>query len=476
METFLLNPNVPAPNPETPQAISPVQDEGDGEFSPLLDEAITSIDQDDNPQELSEEIENNSFNLAANLGANDREIEPFLPNETSFIANEFVPTGQVALSVSETIVTSELSVQTQMSASVVTAGGNLPVLQQQESPLSVAQPGMTNEPGAPTQVENILLQQIQQILDQNSNKGTIVISGTGETISTDMDEMANLQNLSNPLVTDIENGEIQSRQVGVPLSPIEEISTAAQKTTKLDSSRQDVSEQYLSAKLDKSSNDGGEQFQNNNSEQKGTEQQDKNSTQIANQTTTTTAPEAKPGESAFGQQLTLNTSTTTQTTSVEGKFSPGAELPVPEKEIVNNLIQRFNVNPRLQTSKLTMQLHPAELGALKIDILVNNDSIKANIVAQSQQVLETLEKHMPRLKTILENQGFSVDAFEITMEGDSSNQSELFQEQFQSQQQSEFTSSNSSLSSKTDSFEALLNSQEDAEDSDEEESGVNVKA
>ena len=159
--------------------------------------------------------------------------------------------------------------------------------------------------------------------------------------------------------------------------------------------------------------------------------------------------------------------------SVEGKFAPGATQIVPEKELIDNLVQRFNVNPRLQTSKLTLQLHPAELGQLKIDILVKGDSISANIVAQSQQALETLEKHMNRLRGVLEDQGFNIDTFEITLQADSDNQQNLFQEHFDSQQQFA-TNSRKTSGQPEDSFDTLLDSEE--LDSLHEKSGLNVTA
>ena len=119
-----------------------------------------------------------------------------------------------------------------------------------------------------------------------------------------------------------------------------------------------------------------------------------------------------------------------------------------------------------------MQLNPAELGSLKIDILVKDDSIKANVIAQSQQVLETLEKSVPRLRSVLEEQGFRIDSFEISMDGGGGSQKELFQEQFNSRQQ-EFTSRESSTE-QTDSFGTLLNIQEKTLGHDKEKTGVNL--
>lgn len=121
-----------------------------------------------------------------------------------------------------------------------------------------------------------------------------------------------------------------------------------------------------------------------------------------------------------------------------------------------------------------MQLHPAELGELKVDILVKEGSIKANIVAQSQQVLDILEKNMPRLRAILEDQGFSDASFEITMNDDGGRQQELFQEQFASQEQ-EFSFTKSSAKT-TESFGLVLDNIDESVGSSTDNTGINVTA
>jgi len=47
------------------------------------------------------------------------------------------------------------------------------------------------------------------------------------------------------------------------------------------------------------------------------------------------------GNQVFGLQLSSSSQTTVTPTPIEGKLAPGVHTPVPEKEMVNNLIQRF---------------------------------------------------------------------------------------------------------------------------------------
>ena len=498
METLLLSPNTAAQKPGSQQGIATTQSEDSGEFSPVMDEAVANVEnaekqQDTGTQENTEHLgsalwentspgsEKENSNIST-LFANSSSTVTDLA-EQSAVTNTVISSGNIEIKTNNTtgIDVSIPTSQTTTAATTLGLTGQVEVtnpFQSQSIPqfnTTATQPVLIGEKitaPATSKVESVLLQQIQQILDQGKENGTIVIRGNELPKASTPGQTDSLQNLSNPLLADAEKGEIQAKQIGIPLTTVEDTPVSTQKSAKLESAHQGVSEQYFNAKLDQSKDSSNDNSAQNNNGQKGSEQQNKPEIQAAITSPSTTAGEAKPGESSFGPQLGQISPTTTSPVSIEGKFAPGVHTAVPEKEMVDNLIQRFNVNPRLQTSKLTMQLHPAELGALKIDIVVKHDSITANIVAQSQQVLETIEKHMPRLRATLEDQGFKIDAFEIAMDGDSGNQKELFQEQFSSQQQ-EFSSKGSS-SRKNDSFSVLLDSQEESEETDEEISGVNL--
>ncbi len=470
METALLSPSTATPNPASRQGASVTDSKGSSDFSPAMDEAVSSLEKDTRNTSDSP-MDDSSFSTEETSTSST-------PEETAIASSEETLSDETAIASSESFL-SALGIMNNKSQSIVagqvlqsfTTEALATWIAAQDSTSPIIQAGIENNPAAATKAETLLLQQIQNILDQGKNNGSITV--TGSNVADPQKSAENLQNLSSALLAETENSDIQARQIGVIAVPVKETVHTTQSSTKLEGAHQDVNEQFYNAKLGESKTNNGNDFQQRNNEQKGSEQQTKPEVQnTVSQTTGNTTPEGKPLESTFGQQLSSSSTTTSTPTSIEGKFTPGSHHPVPEREMVNNLIQRFNVNPRLQTSKLTMQLHPAELGALKIDILVKGDSIKANIVAQSQQVLETLDKQMPRLRAVLQEQGFTVDSFKISLESDGGNQKGLFQEHFSSQQQ-EFTSNRSPAAS-NESFDILLDSQKDLDEADEDSSGVNL--
>lgn len=476
METFLLNPNNAAQTQASQQGMPEALSDSNGDFSPVMDKAVAGNENLQRQQEPElpldiEQLENPLLDGTVTVFNTDETNNSMLFGNSSddLLSNEkpAISTNNTVSNISSPIshIPNQLAELKPLTAQLTSKTETTDV---QPAPVT----GDTNTIVAPTKVESLLLNQIQQILDQSNNNGVIVIRGNEIAKNNGLQQTDNLQNLSNPLLTDTETGEIQAKQVGIPVMAVDETTAATQKTAKLEGAHQEVSEQFLNAKIDQSKGSSTENSEQNNNGQKGSNQQNKTESPQTVAPQGAAIADAKPTESSFGQQLGQFATTNVQSTPVEGKFAPGAQLPVPEKELVNTLIQRFNVNPRLQTSKLTMQLNPTELGSLKIDILVESDSIKANIVAQSQQVLELLEKSLPRLRTVLEEQGFKVDAFEISMNADGGQQKDFFQEQFNSRQQ-EFAS-NGSSSMKSESFDTLLDSQEDSEEDDENKSGVNL--
>ena len=508
METVLLNPNTTVRNPVAQQGIMDTRSDDSQDFSPLMNEAVENIENGQSPQDPETQQDTdqpeNSLSLDSPQDDNDIDLsnEAILFTETTNNTNNLNITGidksSIATIPAENsplnyalIANSSIVIPTDGASTLKMAVQGTTINQLIEPApriqSEIAIPDKNTETPAITpsdktntvatsKTDSILLQQIHQILDQGRENGTIVIRGNelpGHKLSCQMD---NLQNLSPPVMPDTktENGAIQTKQAGIPFSIIDDSNKNTQKSAKLEGVHQDVSEQFLNAKLGQSKGSTKDNAENTNSGQKGFSQANKGELQQAATTPGNTVTEVKVVESSFGQQPGQVSGSATQTTSsgVEGKFAPGAQTPVPEKELVANLIHRFSVNPRLQTSRITMQLNPAELGSLKIDILVKADSIKANVIAQSQQVLETLEKSVPRLRSVLEEQGFRIDSFEISMDGDGGSQKELFQEQFNSRQQG-FASRESSTE-KTDSFDTLLNTQEETLSRDEEKTGVNL--
>ncbi len=471
METPFLSPNSPTRNPTTREGAMLTRDEDTQDFGPVMNDAVASVDNGQTRQDDSERHDT------------DQTHSTSLSPDAANTKNESSAQG---VTLSETTVsTSGLPQQTDVKPSIeVSLGDSYPqfkekVLGQLEESKTPSQQVNVAETGSHTttsKAESLLLQQIHQIVDQGKEKGTIVIRGTDvpdDRINTQADH---LQNLSSPLFSDNTKDVslIQTRSPVASLAMDDESKKGNQKSVKLDGIHQNISEQFLNAKLRRANNQTKGVSENTDSGQNDSNQPNKAFLQQASTSTTTPVTELKPMESFWGQQFGQfsNSSSQSEASNVAGKFTPPPPSPVPEKELVANIIQRFNNNPRLQTSKITMQLNPAELGALKIDLLVKNDSISANIVAQSRQVLDTLEKNMPRLRAVLEEQGFSIDSFNVSMDGADNKQEEFLQQQF-SPGQEEFTSGELSYI-ENNSFDALLHTEEETLDFDNNDTGVNL--
>ena len=92
---------------------------------------------------------------------------------------------------------------------------------------------------------------------------------------------------------------------------------------------------------------------------------------------------------------------------------------VRDQEIIKQIVDRFSLFSRQQTSRLSLQLHPAELGKLKIDLIVRGDVLKANIYTQTQQAGEIIDRNLTRLREILQDQGITVDELAVSFKSDS---------------------------------------------------------
>jgi flagellar hook-length control protein FliK len=186
-------------------------------------------------------------------------------------------------------------------------------------------------------------------------------------------------------------------------------------------------------------------LQNNSQEQKsetGGQQNNMHQQTTAGQhtgTTLTPLVDANTTSHGFTAQFQEAASQQVEASRLSGQpssLSPGQQLL--ENEVLQQIVQRFTLHTNLQTSKLSLKLHPAELGELKINIVVKEDSLKANIYAQTRQAQEIIEKHLPRLKTILEEQGLVVEDLLVTLESEFLEDSTSQQSQSFAQQMTEF--------------------------------------
>lgn len=119
------------------------------------------------------------------------------------------------------------------------------------------------------------------------------------------------------------------------------------------------------------------------------------------------------GEQSAGNALLQHL--TGQTAEVEAP----AEQPVytqPESnQIMDQIVEYMKFNIKPDTQEMEMQLHPASLGTVHVQIAAKDGVITAQFAAQNETVKAVLETQMIQLKTQFEEQGIKVEAIEVTV-------------------------------------------------------------
>lgn len=96
-----------------------------------------------------------------------------------------------------------------------------------------------------------------------------------------------------------------------------------------------------------------------------------------------------------------------------------AERPVytqPEtNQIMDQIVEYMKINIKPETQELEMQLHPASLGTVHVQLAAKDGVITAQFAAQNETVKAVLETQMIQLKEQFEEQGIKVDAVEVTV-------------------------------------------------------------
>ncbi|WP_028585479.1 flagellar hook-length control protein FliK [Desulfogranum mediterraneum] len=112
--------------------------------------------------------------------------------------------------------------------------------------------------------------------------------------------------------------------------------------------------------------------------------------------------------------------------------TPLLQLPsgitVPEAAVMDQVINHFSATTKLESGSIHLRLHPQELGELRLEIEVKQDNIKAHITTQNPQAQEALDRHLPRLRDALEQQGLHLSEVEISVAPSDQYDGQRFQE------------------------------------------------
>ncbi len=103
---------------------------------------------------------------------------------------------------------------------------------------------------------------------------------------------------------------------------------------------------------------------------------------------------------------------------------PTGEVPVTTtvsyadtENILRQVTDRIRVDIGTDSTSMELQLHPASLGTVNLQIASSNGVITANILVQNESVKAALESQMVRLLQTFEEQGQKVEAIEVSVAG-----------------------------------------------------------
>ena len=86
------------------------------------------------------------------------------------------------------------------------------------------------------------------------------------------------------------------------------------------------------------------------------------------------------------------------------------------ENIMRQIMDYMKLQLREETTNLEMQLHPASLGTVQVQIASKAGAVTANFIAQNEAVKAALESQMVQLTQRFEEQGVKVEAVEVTVQ------------------------------------------------------------
>ncbi len=89
---------------------------------------------------------------------------------------------------------------------------------------------------------------------------------------------------------------------------------------------------------------------------------------------------------------------------------------VDTQDVMRQIMDFMRIQVKPDVSSMEMQLHPANLGTLQIQVAVKSGVLTANFITQNEAVKAALESQMVQLKESFEEQGVKVEAIEVTVQ------------------------------------------------------------
>lgn len=95
--------------------------------------------------------------------------------------------------------------------------------------------------------------------------------------------------------------------------------------------------------------------------------------------------------------------------------TPVMERFISTQDIMNQIMEYMKINVKEGVQEMELQLHPASLGTVNVQIAAKDGAVTAQFTAQNETVKAAIETQLIQLKNQFEEQGIKVDAVEVTV-------------------------------------------------------------
>ena len=124
--------------------------------------------------------------------------------------------------------------------------------------------------------------------------------------------------------------------------------------------------------------------------------------------------ESNMSNQMFSQEFSSNTDMAATSAEAVAEYSNMVEQ---QEEILRQVTDHIKLNISADTTSMEMQLHPASLGTVNLQIASQGGTVTAHLLVQNEAVKSVLEGQLVQLLQTFEEQGQKVEAIEVSVAG-----------------------------------------------------------
>jgi flagellar hook-length control protein FliK len=104
-----------------------------------------------------------------------------------------------------------------------------------------------------------------------------------------------------------------------------------------------------------------------------------------------------------------------RTPQSQGSARPSDETATKEASSFERLVRSIRLQTGPRNSSARLQLHPPELGRLRVDVRLAGDQIEIDVRTETDAARDFVSRRSDELKTALEQHGIQVNRFDVTV-------------------------------------------------------------